>query len=204
MDTASVRLVLFSGTAAEPRLGIPFAPLPVPLTNSSETWASLSAGRLDAVMHPHLSAAAPTALSPLPPGCALRFLIADPDRDFRDSVALIMGAMDGGFVVCRASNAVEAGEWLAVNPFGWDVALVDAEIADDPASGLRYCGRHVLTDQVVVVLRKGVGPLPRPDDEAAALACYDKRRDLDRVVALCMQLRSRRTRGAAALDVAPG
>jgi DNA-binding NarL/FixJ family response regulator len=162
-------------------------------------------GRLGTfIMHQTISAAAPTAFLPAPPRCAIRFLIADADKNFRDSAALIMSAMDGGSVVCRASNAIEAGEWLATNPFAWDVALVDAEIASDPASGLRYCGRHVLTGQVVVVLRDGARLLPHSVSEAAVLACYDKRRDMARIVALCIQLRDRRTKPGAPVCFGPG
>lgn len=154
-------------------------------------------------MHHTISAAAPPALSPPPPGCAVRFLIADPDKDFRDSVSLILEAMDGGFVVCRASSAAEAGDWLAAHPFGWDVALIDADIAADPASGLRHCGRHVLTDQAVVVLHDGARAWSRSGIDPA-LACYDKQRDMDRIVTLCMQLRSRRNGHDAALRVDRG
>jgi DNA-binding NarL/FixJ family response regulator len=134
-------------------------------------------------------APAPAQFTSSHPGDAIRLFIAEPEQAVRDSLALVLGAMDGAYVVCGASNAVDAGQWLAAHPFGWDVALVDAGIAADAASGLRYCGRHALVEQTVVVLCDGAAP-PTRFDADAALACYDKRRDLERILALCMQLRN--------------
>jgi DNA-binding NarL/FixJ family response regulator len=132
---------------------------------------------------------APAAFTSFHPDDALRLFIAEPEQAVRDSLALVLGAMDETYVVCRASSAADAGQWLAAHPFGWDVALVDAGIAADAASGLKYCGRHAWVEQTVVVLCDAATPSSRFNADAA-LACYDKRRDLERILALCMQLRN--------------
>ena len=118
-------------------------------------------------------------------------MIAEPEKDVRETLAFVLGAMDGARIVHSAATADDAERWLATHPDDWDVALVDAQLVDDVSPGLRKCGRQAPAEQTVIVLCDEYSAQPpAPLSADLAHAWYDKRYDIDRIASLCMHLRN--------------
>lgn len=126
-----------------------------------------------------------------PSPSAIRLLIAEPEKEVRESLAFVLGAMDGARVVHAAATADDVGRWLSFHPRDWDVALVDEQLVDDVTPRLRNRGGPGASDPAVLVLCDAAGASTAQRARAAepSLGFYDKRRDIDRITSLCMHLR---------------
>ena len=128
----------------------------------------------------------------------MRVLLVEDNPRMQDEVRRMVAAIPNAEVVAVAASQPQASEWLAANPDGWDLALVDLFLAKGHGFDvLRRC-RKVRPQQRAVVLSNYTrAPVPEHARLAGADALFDKSFDMDALVAYCREL-SRELQATAA------
>lgn len=92
-------------------------------------------------------------------------------------------------IVQVVASAEEARRWLAANPDGWDVAVVDLFLAAGHGfEVLRHCRDRLPGQRAVVLSNYTRDPVREHARLAGADAVFDKSYQLEELVAWCDQL----------------
>ena len=130
----------------------------------------------------------------------MRILLVEDDRAVVDQLRQVLKAMDGATLVHTAMNEQDACDWIAANPHGWDLALIDVFLS--PGHGfkvLRQCAGRSAQQRVALMSSYVRSPMRERALEAGADAFIDKTQP-DRLVDFCV---GSLKRGPAAADSCP-
>lgn len=110
----------------------------------------------------------------------LRIFLVEDSPVIRDNLAESLEELTGARVVGSASNEDEARQWLADNPAGWDLAVVDLFLLQ--GSGLnvvKSCGNRALRQKVIVLTNYATPPIRQRCLALGADAVFDKATEIE-------------------------
>jgi len=110
----------------------------------------------------------------------LRIYLVEDSPVIRNALSESLEELVGARMVGFASNEAEATTWLADNPSGWDLAVVDLFLLQ--GSGLnvvKSCANRELRQKVVVLTGYATPPMRQRCLAAGADAVFDKSTEID-------------------------
>lgn len=117
----------------------------------------------------------------------LRMFLVEDNPAMREYLAQVLWTEAAVELVGTAETETQAKLWLAANPKGWDIALVDLCLKEGSGAGLVDFCRSRQPDQALVVMTsQNVLPLRQRCKLLGADAVYDKTTELDDMVAYCI------------------
>jgi DNA-binding NarL/FixJ family response regulator len=127
----------------------------------------------------------------------MKVLLVEDDDVLAAQLGHVIRAMDGAELVHAAVSDEDACEWMAANPEGWDLALVDVFLAAGHGFNvLRQCANRSPRQRVALMSSYTREPMRERALEAGADAFFDKT-DPERLIDFCIDLlKSRRTASA--------
>ena len=127
----------------------------------------------------------------------MKVLLVEDDDVLAAQLRHVIRAMDGAELVHAAVNDEDACDWMAANPEGWDLALVDVFLAGGHGfKVLRQCAGRSPGQRVVLMSSYTRDPMRQRALEAGADAFFDKT-EPERLIDFCIDvLKSRRMASA--------
>lgn len=117
----------------------------------------------------------------------LRVFLVEDNPAMREYLAQVLWAEAEVELVGTAETETQAKLWLATNPDGWDIAVVDLCLKEGSGAGVVDFCRNRQSDQALVVMtNQNVLPLLQRCKLLGADAVYDKTTELDDMVAYCI------------------
>lgn len=114
------------------------------------------------------------------------FLVEDNQR-MKAEMERAIRSIPGGNIVKTADAATTATQWLAENPEGWDLAIVDLFLASGHGfEVLRNCRRALPQQRVVAVSNYARGPVDQYARDAGADRFFDKSMDHEALFDYCL------------------
>jgi two-component system OmpR family response regulator len=118
---------------------------------------------------------------------ALRIYLVEDNDSMRQQLVMTLSEELSVDWVGFAETETEAREWLARNPGGWDIALVDLFLREGTGAGvLRHCGKHPETQDVLVMTNYPTSSLLTYCRLLGANAVFDKSTELGDLIAYCI------------------
>lgn len=114
----------------------------------------------------------------------LRIYLVEDSPVIRDALSDSLVELVGARMVGWASNEAEATQWLADNPSGWDLAVVDLFLLQ--GSGLnvvKSAGNRELRQKIVVLTGYATPQMRQRCLAAGADAVFDKATEIDEFTA---------------------
>lgn len=117
----------------------------------------------------------------------LRVFLVEDNPAMREYLAQVLWTEAEVELVGTAETETQAKLWLALNPAGWDIAVVDLCLKEGSGAGVVDFCRGRQSDQALVVMtNQNVLPLLQRCKLLGADAVYDKTTELDDMVAYCI------------------
>lgn len=116
----------------------------------------------------------------------MRVLLVEDNIRLQDEMRRVLAGIPNAEVVAVAATQPQACAWLAANPDGWDLAVVDLFLAEghgfDVLRGCRRVRRH---QRAVVLSNYTRDPVREHARLAGADALFDKSFEMDALVEYC-------------------
>lgn len=117
----------------------------------------------------------------------LRVFLVEDNPAMREYLAHVLWTEAEVALVGVAETEAQARHWLALNPTGWDIAVVDLCLKEGSGAGVVDFCRNRRADQALVVMtNQNVLPLLQRCKLLGADAVYEKTTELDDLVAYCI------------------
>ena len=128
----------------------------------------------------------------------MRVLLVEDNFRMQDEVRRMVTAIPNAAVVAVAASQPQASDWLAANPDGWDLALVDLFLEKGHGFDvLRRCRKVSPHQRAVVLSNYTRDPVREHARQAGADAVFDKSFDMDALLEYCREF-SRELQGITA------
>ncbi len=134
----------------------------------------------------------PSASSHLGSPVSLRVLLIENDESFRHALTEVLCEIAAVDVVVHAETEIDAMTWLASNPDGWDLAIVDLFLTQ--GSGLRVlagCRVRRARQKMIVLTGSANKAMRRRFADLGADAVFDKALPMDELLAYCTAVGAR-------------
>ncbi len=119
----------------------------------------------------------------------IRVLLVEDDRRVHGLMADLLSSIGDLKVLATVRTEAEAILWLAENPDGWDLVVIDLILATGTGMGVVPKSRASRSDGKVVVLSNYVSPAIEKHCLAqGADAVFHKAHDMDRFIRFCADL----------------
>lgn len=116
----------------------------------------------------------------------MRVLLVEDNLRLQDEVRRMVEAIPDAQVVAIAATQPQASAWLAANPDGWDLAVVDLFLAEGHGFDvLRRCRKTRPHQRAVVITNYTRDPVREHARLAGADALFDKSFEMDALVEYC-------------------
>ena len=117
----------------------------------------------------------------------MRFLLVEDNALAREVLQQWLTLVPGAEVVHVAATSAAAGDWLARNSTGWDVAVIDLFLADGHGFDvLRHCRDRAPQQRAVLLTNYTRDPVRQSARQAGADAVFDKGGEMKDFIAWCM------------------
>lgn len=129
----------------------------------------------------------------------MRVLLIEDNERMRDEFRRMVTAIPDAEVVATAATAAQASQWLAANPEGWDLAVVDLFLGQGHGfQVLRSCRKVRRHQRAVVLSNYTRDPVRDHARQAGADAVFDKSFEMEALVEYCREFSREMRRMTAA------
>ena len=119
----------------------------------------------------------------------MRILLVEDNPLVQEQMLHWLGLLPGAQVVHVAPSAGAAGDWLAANRDGWDLAVIDLFLSHGHGfEVLRHCRDRQPHQRAVVLSNYTRDPVREHARRAGADAVFDKAYEMDALARFCRQL----------------
>lgn len=119
----------------------------------------------------------------------MRIFLVEDNAVAQAQLTEALAAVQGAEIVHVARTAQDAGDWLARNREGWDLAIVDLFLASGHGfQVLRQCRDRAAGQHAVVLSNYTREPVREHARLAGADAVFDKSFEIEALIAFCERL----------------